>query len=272
MVVTARNIRRAHIRRLDTLSRNECAAPNCTRALIAHDQETIISKICHIEAAKANGPRYNPNMTDDDRRHFNNLILLCDECHSIIDNKDNESMYPVSLLREWKKEHESTTILLLNSKGSLLKLALDAIASADFEDHQNDVISTPQVFKIENKLKYNSVIRNRALLDEYKVFYKKIGSLYAELEAQGSFKKENLLRNIKKIYLKIRGKYVGNSNNSLAIIQSNADNIIEDIEEKLIESCDSYHSTYEEDISFGVSIIMVDAFMRCKILEEPPKQ
>ena len=210
-------------------------------------------------------------MTDDDRRHFNNLIVLCDECHSIIDNKENESKYPVSLLREWKKEHESKTILMLNSKGSLLKLAIDAIASADFEDIQNDRSPTPHVFNIVNKIEYNSVVRNRDLINEYKVFYKKIASLYAELEVQGSFKKENLLRNIRKIYLKIRGNYVGNSNNAIAKIQSNADNIIEEIEEKLIESCDLHQANFDEDISFGVSIIMVDAFMRCKILEEPPK-
>ena len=269
MAEKARRYKSSHVRKLDTLSRNECAAPNCTRALIARDQETIISKICHIEAAKENGPRYNPNMTDDDRRHFNNLILLCDECHSIIDNKENESNYPVSLLSEWKKEHESKAIL---TKGSLLKIAIDAIASADLEDYQNDSGTTPAVFNIENKIEYNSVVRNKGLIDEYKVFYAKISSLYDELEIQGSFKKEKLLRNIRKIYLGIRGKYVGNSDNAIAIIQSNADDIIEDIEEKLIEACDSYQSTYKEDISIGVSIIMVDAFMRCKILEEPPKQ
>ena len=272
MAEKARQYKSSHIRRLDTLSKNKCAAPDCTRALIARDRETIISKICHIEAAKENGPRYNPNMTDDDRRHFNNLILLCDECHSIIDNKENETAYPVSLLREWKKEHESKTILILNSRGSLLKLAIDAIASADLEGYQNDNGSIPEVFNIENKIEYNSVVRNKELIDEYKVFYAKIASLYDELETQGSFKKENLLRNIRKIYLKIRGKYVGNSGNAIEIIQSNADDIIEDIEERLIESCDAHQSTFVEDISFGVSIIMVDAFMRCKILEEPPTQ
>jgi len=61
----------------------------CFNKLIARDEQTIVSKICHIEAASQNGPRYNPNMSDEERRHFDNLILLCDECHSIIDNKDN---------------------------------------------------------------------------------------------------------------------------------------------------------------------------------------
>lgn len=272
MAEKARQVKPSHVRRLNILSRNECAAPDCTRALIAHDKKTIIGKICHIEAAKENGPRYNPNMSDDDRRHFNNLILLCDECHKIIDNKENESEYTVSLLKEWKRDYETKTLLTFNSKGSLLKLAIDAIASTDFEDIQNDSGPTPHVFNIVNKIEYNSVVRNRDLINEYKVFYSRIASLYAELEIQGSFKKEKLLRNIRQIYFKIRGKYVGISDNAIAIIQSNADNIIEDIEEELIKSCDAFQTIFEEDISFGVSIIMVDAFMRCKILEEPPKK
>ena len=31
-------------------------------------------------------------------------------------------------------------------------------------------------------------------------------------------------------------------------------------------------SLWEEDISLGITLIMIDAFMRCKILEEPPKK
>ena len=77
----ARQYNPSTVRRLDTLSGDECSAPDCTRKLIARDGETIISKICHIEAASPDGPRYNKNMTNDERRHYNNLILLCDECH-----------------------------------------------------------------------------------------------------------------------------------------------------------------------------------------------
>ena len=271
MTEKARQYRRSHVRRLDTLSRNECAAPSCTRALVARDNETIVSKICHIEAASEKGPRYNPDMDDDERRHFNNLILMCDECHNIIDNMENEAKYPVKLLKEWKSEHESKSLLILNTKTSLLKLAINAIAESDLGEKFDDSEIDPHIFDVECKIKHNSILRNKPLINEYKVFYTKIASLYGELEEQGSFKKENLLRNIRKIYLKTKGKYVGTSDNQLEIVQINADNIIEDIEEELMESCETYQPICEEDISFGVSIIMVDAFMRCKILEAPPQ-
>jgi len=180
------------VRRLDTLSGNKCAAPNCTKSLVARDNETIISKICHIEAASENGPRFNPEMTDDERRHFDNLILLCDECHSIIDNKDNEQKYPVSLLKEWKRNHESKQLYQLNLNPSLLTFAINVILNTTFDETDCKVDESIEPFKIEDKIKYNAIKRNKSLIDEYKIFYTKISSLYNELEIQGSFKKEVL--------------------------------------------------------------------------------
>lgn len=71
----ARDYKRSTLRRLDTLSGNECAHPNCTKKLIAEDGISIISKICHIAAASKEGPRFDVNMNDDERRGFDNLIL-----------------------------------------------------------------------------------------------------------------------------------------------------------------------------------------------------
>lgn len=266
----AREYTRSTIRRLDTLSGNQCAAPDCIKILMARDNKTLISKICHIEAASENGPRYNPQMSDDDRRHFNNLILLCDECHEIIDNMDNEGLYPVPLLQEWKLSHEGKQQERLNSHPSLLKMAINAIADYDFDSGSFPENNAIKPFDIDKKLEYNLVIRNRPLIEEYKVYYTKISSLYQELEAQGSFKKEKLLRNVKGIYLKIKGNYVGSYPDQIAVIQYMSDDIIEAIEEVLLSSIEGNNGTLKEDISFGISIVLVDAFMRCKILEEPP--
>ncbi len=271
MTDKARQYKPSTVRRLDTLSGNECAAPDCNKPLVARDKTSIVSKICHIEAASSNGPRFNPDMDDDDRRHYNNLILLCDECHSIIDNKENENEYPVDLLKEWKLLHETKQLERLNNKSSLLKLAINAIANADFDDVTDINMKSSNVFDIQDKIDHNCIVRNKFLIEDYKIYYTKIATLYSELESQGSFKKENLLRNIRKIYLKTKGKYVDAHTNSLQCVKKNADNIIEDIEEKLLNSCDIHQSSVQEDISFGISVVMVDAFMRCKILEVPPK-
>ena len=261
----AREYKRTTIRRLDTLSGNECAEPTCKKPLIAEDGESIISKICHIEAASSNGPRWNSEMNDEERRHYNNLILLCDEHHTIIDNKENENKFPVSLLKEWKLIHESKTLYKFKSS-SLLIIAINAIA--DLELNTNDFKEdNTQPFDIEVKIHYNDIKRNKYIIREYRVFYPKINGLYKELESQGTFKKEKLLRNINNLYLRSKGKYI--VDDELSDIRNNADNIFEDIENDLFELIKEEGRFFREDIVYAVSIIMVDAFMRCKILEEP---
>ena len=265
MCKKARQYKPSTIRRLDTLSGNRCYAPNCNKKLIAEDGKTIVSKICHIEAASKNGPRYNPNMTDDERRAFENLILLCDEHHSIIDNPENEKDYPVSLLQEWKKLHESITLEnKLIENPNLLAQAINIIANIDLDEdiEQNE---NTQAFKIDSKISYNSIQRNKYLIEEYKVYYGKIDTLYDELEKSGSFKKNKLLRIIRTYYLEIKGKYIDDSKDELSSIKENSDNIIDDIREKLFTHIDNTN----EDTIIAIPIIMTDAFMRCKILEKP---
>ncbi|MRX65420.1 hypothetical protein [Maribacter luteus] len=105
-----RDYKVSDIKRLFALSKNQCSKPGCNGHLIAEDGITVIGKICHIEAANKKGPRFNDDMTNDERRSFNNLILLCDEHHQIIDNKINESKYQKEILQDWKKNHTSGKI------------------------------------------------------------------------------------------------------------------------------------------------------------------
>lgn len=256
------------IKKLFAYSGNRCAAPGCSRTVIARDDITVVAKICHIEAASPNGARYNASMTDEERCHFDNLILLCDECHSIIDNKETESHYTVDLLKSWKKNHESTYLQSQLKKTSLLTNVINAIAAVDFEESESS--RTPTPFSIVEKIDFNNIKRNKFLIQEYAGYNGKLNSLYIELEKDGSFKKEKLLRNIRYIYLKVKGQYVSDSANGLSITQDNADDIIETVTNELT-SLASKINMPEEDIAFGVSIVIVDAFMRCKILEEPTK-
>ncbi len=263
----ARGYTKPTIKKLFKLSGNRCAAPDCSNLLTARDGLTNIENICHIEAASPNGPRYNPSMTDDERRDFDNLILLCNECHKIIDNKENESKYSVALLKEWKKTHENACMQeLLIKKPRLLNQAVDAIAEIDFEDNKDEEIL--KVFNIEEKIKYNSIKKYKYIIKENSKYYGKLNSLYAELEKQGSFKKIKLLKIISHLYLEVKGELVPDAKNEMAIIRSNADEIFRRVEMKIYEKIDRNISSYD-DIIIAIPIIMVDAFMECKILEPP---
>jgi len=73
----------------------------------------FVGQICHIEAASEGGERFNPNMTNEERRHYSNLLLLCYP-HHIETNKVNE--YPVVNMKIMKKNHEQLSMQWIDSQ------------------------------------------------------------------------------------------------------------------------------------------------------------
>lgn len=90
------------IRELFVKSGNECAFPACKRRII-DGEGRFIAQVCHIEAAEPGGERFNAAMTNEERRQFTNLMLLCYEHHVVTNNVDT---YPVDKLVAMKKAHE----------------------------------------------------------------------------------------------------------------------------------------------------------------------
>lgn len=74
------------LRELFLLSGNECAWRGCNAVLI-DSEGTMIGDIAHIEAAMPGGKRFNPDMTNEQRRSPDNLMLLCASHHRKIDGK-----------------------------------------------------------------------------------------------------------------------------------------------------------------------------------------
>lgn len=96
------NIKEQTKRKLLILSGNRCAFPMCDVELINH-KDQYIGNFCHIESAEELGERYNRMQTDEERRSYDNLILLCAN-HHIITNDTKE--YNVETLKKMKREHE----------------------------------------------------------------------------------------------------------------------------------------------------------------------
>jgi hypothetical protein len=91
------------VRELFAKSGNECAFPGCTQRII-DSSGVVIGQICHIEAAEKGGPRFNVEMSNEDRRQFSNLMLMCYAHHKVT---DDITKYPVSTLQQIKEEHEA---------------------------------------------------------------------------------------------------------------------------------------------------------------------
>lgn len=87
-------------------SGSRCA--KCQKDIIretVEDCDYLIGKMAHIEGENPGSARYNQNMTDKDRNKYENLILLCPNCHDIIDNDPDK--YTIDKIKQIKKDHEN---------------------------------------------------------------------------------------------------------------------------------------------------------------------
>jgi len=90
------------LRTLYLLSGNVCAHPGCTNVLINRDG-VMVGDICHIEGVE--GPRFNPAMSNEQRRAAGNLVMFCKSHHAAVDG--NEAKYTVAKLKQIKRQHEA---------------------------------------------------------------------------------------------------------------------------------------------------------------------
>lgn len=98
-----RNIKEGTKRMLYMKSGNLCTW--CKQRLV-YSNSSNLSEICHIEAVNEDGARYNPNLTNEYVNSYENLILLCANCHTLADNKYNENACSVEMLKSMKCAHE----------------------------------------------------------------------------------------------------------------------------------------------------------------------
>ena len=88
-----------------------CAMPNCRIDLLPEidkDAETNISENAHIIGFSKNGPRAEKDLTDSEKNLETNLIVVCSNCHTIIDK--NPKIYTTNKLQKIKKEYEKEVL------------------------------------------------------------------------------------------------------------------------------------------------------------------
>lgn len=99
---------RPTVKRLFALSGNRCAFLGCTTPLVDRDTGTVVGEVCHIKGEKPAAPRFDNSQDNKSRHSFDNLILLCNIHHKVID--DNEHEYTVDHLLKMKEQHETRLV------------------------------------------------------------------------------------------------------------------------------------------------------------------
>jgi len=86
-----------------------CEFPGCNRLLYRSavtTQEANIAEKAHIYAFSRGGPRGHRRVTKASLNSADNLLLVCHDCHVLIDRRDGATLYPPAFLLEKKAEHE----------------------------------------------------------------------------------------------------------------------------------------------------------------------
>lgn len=84
-----------------------CQRPTCARKLYEDvgSKSVHFAEMAHIFAATDGGPRTDTKLSENARGAYENLILLCANCHTLIDKAPED--FPDDQISKWKVEHVS---------------------------------------------------------------------------------------------------------------------------------------------------------------------
>jgi len=114
-------------------------------------------------------------------------------------------------------------------------------------------------YDIEAKISYNQLDTARVLIDDYKIHCPRIEKIYSDFDRAGANKSLSILNGIRTEYL------------SLGPVDSPDQcffSIIEKVTQKIRASA-NYTLIPDEELVLCVQILVVDAFIRCKIFKNP---
>ncbi len=130
------------------------------------------------------------------------------------------------------------------------------------EEDLTDDIDTPEInsFAIDKKIEFNELSNIKEIIDEYKVYYSRLNDLYEEFDKQGANRSLSVLRTIKQYYI----KQVSQGKKSVELFFS----VVECVTEFVRNSRNCPDIGFEE-LEMCVYIVIVDAFIKCKIFKNP---
>ena len=79
--------------------------PGCANELFldAAGEAFHIAEMAHVFAATDGGPRTKPELSKHERGAFENLVVLCANCHTMVDKAPDA--FSDSVMLRWKREH-----------------------------------------------------------------------------------------------------------------------------------------------------------------------
>ncbi|MFP5520786.1 ABC-three component system protein [Peptococcus simiae] len=116
-------------------------------------------------------------------------------------------------------------------------------------------------FSIEDKISFNKLEQVKPIIDDYAIFSARLTEIYSEFDRDGHNKSFSVLQEIRRFYIQT----ISSDNNSPV-------SVFHDVCAKVIEVIQNSRNPIDiplEELHVCVDIIVVDAFIRCKIFENP---
>lgn len=122
-----------------------------------------------------------------------------------------------------------------------------------------DQIKLDNEFQIDTKIDHNDLIKSKVVIKEYNIWQNTIRRIYSAFDAEGLNKSLFVLQKIRSFYLEYCCALKGDDL---------FDAVRNDVKTEIRKHASSGELT-EESIDICSDIIVVDAFIRCKIFENP---
>lgn len=132
------------------------------------------------------------------------------------------------------------------------------------KEHWNkrDAITEKNSFEIERKISFNSLNSAKGIIDEYSIFSGRVDAIYSEFDSQGLNKSSTVLSAFKDEYLRAKTIHSDYSDDRLFF------QVINKMILRVMNSS-NYSPIPTEELELCINILVVDAFIRCKIFENP---
>lgn len=143
---------------------------------------------------------------------------------------------------------------------SNLTTIINLLSKEDWNQKNLALETTP--YNIESKIAHNELEKAKALINDYKVHHPRIEKIYSDFDTQGANKSLSILSAIRSVYSDLSPKSASSDECFFSIIKA----IV-----KTIKASKNYSSFPEEELELSVAILVADAFIRCKIFNNPSR-
>lgn len=169
----------------------------------------------------------------------------------------NQTTYKQRRLYDFIKAELGQDVDYVKIESNLAKVInILAEEQLDFNAESPEINS----FAIEDKISFNDLEDAKDIIDDYKIFYQRLDEIYSEFDKEGKNKRISVLQEIRRKYIELNRL----NNTPLDIFYE----IINSVMNVIIESS-NYIEIPKEELQMCVDILIVDAFIRCKIFKNP---